>query len=105
MIPYIDLGGSGQPLIFLHANGYPPGCYRQLLAKLSEHYHVSAMLQRPLWPGSKPDEIEDWRPLADDLLLFLDEHHSEPPIVVGHSMGGIAALRAAIRQPKRLVAA
>lgn len=104
MIPFIDFGGSGQPLVFLHANGYPPECYRQLLTKLAEQYHVSAMLQRPLWEGSNPDEISDWRPLTDDFLRFLDEHPSQPPIVIGHSMGGIAALRAAIRQPERFKA-
>jgi pimeloyl-ACP methyl ester carboxylesterase len=103
-IPFIDFGGSGQSLVFLHANGYPPECYRGLLTKLSEQYHVSAMLQRPLWPGSKPDEINDWCPLADDLLHFLDERPSEPPIVIGHSMGGIVALRAAILQPDRFKA-
>ena len=27
-IPYIDFGGAGRPLHFLHANGYPPACYR-----------------------------------------------------------------------------
>jgi pimeloyl-ACP methyl ester carboxylesterase len=104
MIPFIYFGGSGQPLIFLHANGYPPECYRPLLTRLAEQYHVSAMYQRPLWEGSKPDEINDWHPLTDDFLRFLDEHPSEPPIVVGHSMGGIAALRAAIRQPERFKA-
>jgi pimeloyl-ACP methyl ester carboxylesterase len=104
MIPSIGFGNSGQPLIFLHANGYPPGCYRQLLSKLAEKYHVSAMLQRPLWENSEPEDINDWHPLSDDLLHFLDEHPSEPPIVIGHSMGGIAALRAAIRQPERFKA-
>jgi pimeloyl-ACP methyl ester carboxylesterase len=101
MIPFIDFGGSRQPLLFLHANGYPPECYRPLLTKLAEHYHVSAMLQRPLWETSKPDEIDDWQPLTDDFLRFLDENPSEPPIAVGHSMGGIAALRAALLHPER----
>jgi pimeloyl-ACP methyl ester carboxylesterase len=104
MIPFIDFDRSGQPLIFLHANGYPPECYQPLLAKLAERFHVSAMYQRPLWEGSKPGEINDWQPLTDDFLRFLDEHPSGPPIVVGHSMGGIAALRAAIRQPERFKA-
>jgi pimeloyl-ACP methyl ester carboxylesterase len=104
MIPFIDFGGSGQPLVFLHANGYPPGCYQQLLTKLAGHSSVSAMVQRPLWEGSRPGKINDWHPLTDDLLCFLDERPSEPPIVVGHSLGGIVALRAAIRQPERFKA-
>ncbi len=100
-IPHTTLGGSGLPLHFLHANGYPPECYRPLLAGLSAHYHVLAMHQRPLWPDSRPEEIADWHPLTDDFLRFLDEHQAGPSIVVGHSVGGIAALRAALRQPER----
>jgi pimeloyl-ACP methyl ester carboxylesterase len=88
-IPHLTLGGSGFPLTFLHANGYPPVCYKSLLTRLSEQYQVTAMLQRPLWPGSKPDEISDWVPLTDDFLRFLDEQQQGAAIVVGHSVGGI----------------
>ena len=100
-IPPIDFGGTGQELVFLHANGYPPDCYRPLLSHLAKKYHVTAMVQRPLWPGSKPEEIEDWLPLTDDFLRFLDAHHSAPIACVGHSMGGIVLLRAALREPER----
>jgi len=103
-IPFIDFGGNGEELVFLHANGYPPECYRPLLSRLAEHYHVTAMVQRPLWPGSKPDEIEDWRPLTDDFLRFLAAHQTKPLVCVGHSMGGIALLRAARREPERFKA-
>jgi pimeloyl-ACP methyl ester carboxylesterase len=99
-IPLIDFGGIGEELIFLHANGYPPECYRPLLSRLAEHYHVTAMVQRPLWPESRPEDIEDWYPLSDDFLEFLDEHHTGPVACVGHSMGGIALLRAALREPQ-----
>ena len=35
-IPSIDFGGNGEELVFLHANGYPPECYRPLLTRLAE---------------------------------------------------------------------
>ncbi|HEX7542049.1 MAG TPA: alpha/beta hydrolase [Anaerolineales bacterium] len=100
-IPYFTLGESGLPLHFLHANGYPPECYRPLITRLSEHYHVFSMRQRPLWPDSRPEEIADWLPLTDDFLRFLDEHPTGASIGVGHSVGGIVTLRAALRQPER----
>jgi len=103
-IPYINFGGAGEDLVFLHANGYPPDCYHPLLSRLAGNYHVTAMVQRPLWPGSRPEEIEDWRPLTDDFLRFLDELQTEPLVCVGHSMGGIALLRAALREPERFKA-
>jgi len=100
-IPALDYGGQGPELLFLHANGYPPDCYRPLLARLAGDFHVTAMLQRPLWPDSKPEGIRDWTPLTDDLLRYLDAHHPGPLACVGHSMGGIVALRAALREPER----
>jgi pimeloyl-ACP methyl ester carboxylesterase len=111
-VPSLDFGGNGKNLVFLHANGYPPECYRPLLARLAEKYRVTAMLQRPLWPGSRPENIEDWRPLTDDFLRFLDEQQTarfnvaqhKPLVCVGHSMGGIALLRAALREPERFKA-
>ena len=99
--PFIDFGGRGDELLFLHANGYPPDCYHPLLSRLAEKYHVTAMVQRPLWTDSKPDEIDDWLPLTDDFLRFLDAHHTGPIACVGHSMGGTALLRAALREPER----
>lgn len=98
--PSFSLEGAGQPLHFLHANGYPPGCYRSLLEMLQAHYHVYGMLLRPLWPGSKPEELRDWKPLSDDLLTFLERMPS-PVIGVGHSIGAVVTLRAALREPAR----
>lgn len=101
-IPSQDFGGDGPNLLFLHANGYPPACYRPLLARLTKSHRVTAMLQRPLWENGQPEDLRDWTPLSDDLLRFLDENASRAPeAVLGHSMGGIAALRAALRQPQR----
>lgn len=104
MIPYTDFGGNGPELHFLHANGYPPACYLPLLNLLAERYHVTAMHLRPLWPGSKPEELTDWHPLSGDFLQFLAERGAERVIAVGHSMGGIVALRAALQHPERFEA-
>ena len=99
-IPSLEIEGNGPELVFLHANGYPPDCYRPLLSRLAETYHVTAMVQRPLWRESRPEDIDDWKPLSDDLLRFLDAHHTGPVACVGHSMGGTALLRAALRDPE-----
>jgi pimeloyl-ACP methyl ester carboxylesterase len=103
-IPTIDFGDAGVELLFLHANGYPPDCYRPLLTRLAENYHVTAMAQRPLWPDSNPKEVDDWHFLTEDLLRYMDAHHPTPIVCVGHSMGGIALLRAALREPERFKA-
>ncbi len=99
MIPVDDFGGNGPPLYFAHANGYPPACYLPLLQRLSEKYHVLALRQRPLWPGTRPEELHDWRPLAEDLSNFLAAQPG-PVACVGHSMGAVATLRAALWHPE-----
>lgn len=96
-IPNFELGGNGEPLHFLHANGYPPECYTPLLEHLHKNYHVFGMKLRPLWDEAKPEDIDTWHPLSDDLLRFLTDLKTGPVIGVGHSIGGIVTLRAALR--------
>ena len=100
-IPFFSSGGTGQPLHFLHANGYPPGCYKSLFQRLQTQYHVFGMLLRPLWQDSNPDEIHDWQPFSEDLLRFLTPPMPSPVIGVGHSIGAIVTLRAALRDPSK----
>ncbi len=100
-IPFTNFGGIGKTLHFLHANGYPPACYRPLVERLQTDFRILAMHLRPLWPGSQPDQIDDWRPFSDDLLRFLADQVSQPVIGVGHSIGGIVTLRAALWEPHR----
>lgn len=108
-----DFGGNGQPLHFLHANGFPPDCYKPLFEILQTEYHVFGMLLRPLWGDAKMESITNWVPFSDDLRAFLASSapHNEratplsanpkpdPVIGVGHSVGAIATLRAAMRDP------
>ena len=100
-IPHFDYGGEGAPLHFLHANGYPPDCYKPLFELLKTQYHVFGMKLRPLWDDSKIEDIDDWHPLSDDLLRFLTTGGLAPAIGVGHSIGGIVTLRAALRDPSK----
>ena len=97
-IPFFDLASSGLPLHFLHANGYPPECYKPFLELLRAHYHVFGMLLRPLWPQANPNDIHDWQPFSDDLLRFLAPQPT-PVIGVGHSIGASVTLRAALQNP------
>src|SRR5512139_2963636 len=99
-IPYIDHGGAGEALHFLHANGYPPACYRQFLQLLKSEYQVSGMLLRPLWPDASLEGLRDWISYSNDLLSFLDERQVGPVIAVGHFIGAIVSLRAALKSPE-----
>src|SRR5688572_33412276 len=94
-----DFGSTGAPLHFLHANGYPPGCYKSLIDLLRTNYHIFGMLLRPLWENSRPAEVHDWHIFSGDLLRFLSDYNTDPVIGVGHSIGATVTLRAALRDP------
>ena len=100
MIPSLDFGGSGPELHFANANGYPAPAYRRLLETLTPHYHVQAMVARPLWAGSRPEAIRSWRPLVDDLVRYLDEREARGWLGVGHSLGAVVSTAAALRRPE-----
>lgn len=104
LIPGLDYCSEGASLHFAHANGYPPGAYRLLLNELAVFYHVTAMYQRPLWQNSKPQDIQNWRPLASDLDQFLAQENLPVVIGVGHSFGATTTLRLAIQKPERFSA-
>jgi len=96
----VDFGGEG-PLVHLaHANGFPPGTYRPLARTLTDHYRVLALPARPLWPGSRPECFSTWHQLADDLIQALDDRGLTSILAVGHSMGGVATLWAAVARPE-----
>lgn len=95
-----DFGGSGLLLHLAHANGFPPGAYRLLAEALAEWSHVVALPARPLWPGSRPESAPTWHSLADDLIQAFDRLGWRGVIGVGHSMGGVVTLWAAVRRPE-----
>ena len=109
-IPYTDFGGLGPTLHFSHPNAYTPGSFRQFLAPLTAHFHVLAAHHRPLWylaPGYSAADVPEgfidwtWNAIADDLLRFLDEQRLEHVIGVGHSLGAVATMIAARKEPQR----
>ena len=92
-------GGSGEPLVFLHAAG---GLFEDdpFVRRLAERYHVYA----PLVPGYEDSEGED---RLHDMLSFtlhtfdvLDALGLERPILVGHGMGGMIAAEMAAVAPR-----
>ncbi len=95
-----DFGGQGQPIVFAHANGYPVGSYRQLIAALTLHCHVTGFHHRPMWSPEMPPARLNWWRFAEDLEETLDATQAEPVWMMGHSMGAVIAAKAASRRPE-----
>lgn len=99
-IPFDDFGGDGPVVHFAHANGYPPGCYRQLIQHLTPLYHVLAVHHRPLWPGATMKKFKSWATITNDLIQFCDEQGLRGILGVGHSLGAVATMFAALKRPE-----
>lgn len=101
-VPELDFGREGAPLAFLHANAYPPECYRHLLSQFAENHRVRAMKMRPLWQSSSnAAALPSWHQLSSDFLVWLNTVVEEPIVAMGHSLGAIVALRAALKETGR----
>jgi pimeloyl-ACP methyl ester carboxylesterase len=97
-----DFGGRGPALHLALANGFPPETYRPLLAPLLESHQALSVLPRALWHnGVTPDSARSWRVMADDMLAGLRARDLTDVIAVGHSMGGVASMMAALAEPGR----
>lgn len=84
------------PVFFAHANGFPSGTYGKLFRALEPDYSVSYLMQHahdPQFP------VEDnWERLVDELIHHLQALPA-PVYGVGHSLGGVLHLHAALRHP------
>ncbi|QYG94864.1 alpha/beta hydrolase [Iamia sp. SCSIO 61187] len=98
-----DLGGEGPALLVCHATGFCGGAYRPLAAALAPHHRVFALDARGHGESTPPDDGDfDWGGMADDVAAAaraVAGVADGPLHVVGHSMGGAAALLAEQRAP------
>ncbi len=96
--------GPGPALLLLHANGFSGGTYAPLARALqAKGYNVMALDQRghgrtqAEWKAEK----HSWRTFGCDLAALINAA-SEPLHLIGHSLGGLAAIYAAEEGPKHL---
>jgi pimeloyl-ACP methyl ester carboxylesterase len=100
------LGGTGPPLLLLHATGFCGLAYRALGAALTGRFAVHALDFRGHGDSGRPDGARfEWGGMADDLLAVVDALDGAPFRLFGHSLGGAVALLAAGRRPRAFAGA
>lgn len=101
-VPMYEFGGSGPALHLAGANGFPPQTYEPVFQPLTTQYRVVSLLPRPLWRmPPPPEQLLHWRQMAGDLLAGLRALDLSDVIAVGHSMGGVFSILAALEEPER----
>lgn len=81
---------------FSHSNGFSAQTYRYFFEQLAP-YRVEAVNR---FGHGEYRVGQDWHPLADELLADIRRHGNTPVVGVGHSLGGVLTLWAAVRHPE-----
>ncbi len=101
-IHYARTGGSKPPLILLHGLTANGSCWTPLTHALEEEYDVIMPDARGHGKSSVPDHGYRYEDHANDVVGLITALRLSPPILLGHSMGGMTAAVVASRKPKLL---
>jgi pimeloyl-ACP methyl ester carboxylesterase len=89
---------SKKPVVHLaHANGFLPQTYKKALKPLLSDFKVVSLQIRPMWAGAEPNELRNWHLFADDLKQGLSDLSLTRVVGIGHSLGGVSTLYAAVK--------
>lgn len=83
---------------FAHGNGFPALCYKQMLNELATEYDycfIDRLGHDPKFPVG-----ENWQNLVLEVIDSIKRQATQPVIGLGHSLGGVISLLAAIDQPE-----
>ena len=94
--------GTGAPVVLLHGFSSASVHYGVLLHHLRKHVRRVICPDAPAHGFSDQPEQVHPDSLQAGLLEALDKVVDEPSIVYGNSMGGLAALRFALRRPEKV---
>ena len=102
---YLDFGGDGPPLLFLHATGFHAWVWAPYAEHFRATHRVLALDQRGHGESDKPPSGYRWEEFGADLMRFLDALTLDRVHVVGHSKGATAIAAAAAAGTERLARA
>ncbi|GAA2212283.1 hypothetical protein GCM10009850_077450 [Nonomuraea monospora] len=92
-----DHGGDGPPVLLLHGLGGTLLHWDAVAPLLTGSHRVVAMDLRG--HGLSGDGPWEWEAVLDDVQAVIDHLGLDQPLVVGHSLGGMVAVRWALRHP------
>ena len=93
------VGGDGPPLVLVHGLGGAASNWVELVPLLSRRFRL-LVPDLPGHGGSSPlPSAPTLNPFADAVAAVAEREGMLPAAVVGHSLGGLVALRLALRRP------
>jgi pimeloyl-ACP methyl ester carboxylesterase len=103
---YLDWGGCGTPAHLLHATGFCAGTYAPFVGHMLDQFRVVASDVRGHGDSVNlsTSRIRHWQLFANDVCAVVSATLPLPAVGIGHSMGAVATLMAAIERPEMFAA-
>ncbi|MBT3247254.1 MAG: alpha/beta hydrolase [Actinobacteria bacterium] len=101
---WLDWGGSGQPLIMLHPNGFCAGVYHPIAQRLRDQFRIIGVDLRGQGASEKVTEeaLLGNDAMAQDILAIADHLGLNSFSLLGVSLGGGVAIEIAAAAPQRV---
>src|SRR4051812_31795181 len=100
---YLDWGGKGDTILFLHGSGDTPHIYDDLAPKFTNQFRALGLTRRGHGQSEKPATGYDTATRVEDIRQFLDALKIPRAIVVGHSAAGGELTMLAGAHPDRVI--
>jgi pimeloyl-ACP methyl ester carboxylesterase len=99
---FVQVGGSGSPVVLLHGYAESGDMWGPLAADLAKHHTVIVPDLRGLGRSSRPAEGYDKKTEARDIRAVVEALGFDQAAVVGHDLGGIVAYAYAAQYPAKV---
>jgi pimeloyl-ACP methyl ester carboxylesterase len=101
-VVHYEVFGRGRPVVFLHGWLGSWRYWFPTMEVVSDHFRTYSFDFWGFGDSRRRDTQISIKDYSDQVVRFLDELGIEKAILVGHSMGGMVALKAAITHPERI---
>ncbi|MGW6208471.1 alpha/beta fold hydrolase [Streptomyces sp. NPDC055089] len=102
---YYERHGSGPAILFVHGSGGHHAAWWQQVAELRSEFTVVTVDLRGFGKSDSSMPEFDGQDFPGDVVAVLEAEQLTDVMVVGQSIGSVAALRAALQRPDRVSAA
>jgi pimeloyl-ACP methyl ester carboxylesterase len=101
MVHY-EVFGHGRPVLFLHGWLGSWRYWFPTMERVAEHFRTYSFDFWGFGESRRQSTQESIQNYSDQVIRFIDELGIDNVLLVGHSMGGMVALKTAINHPKRI---
>lgn len=99
---YYERHGSGPAILFVHGSGGHHAAWWQQVAALRDEFTVLTVDLRGFGKSDSTMDEFDGQDFPGDVVAVLDQEDITDAMLVGQSIGSVAALRAALLRPERV---